>query len=80
MLQIKASLAGLKLEQTKLLEAWEKQQAHLQHMQQYQVFLRDAKAIDAMSSAHEVSWLFDSLSLSLSHARTMEYACMYKKY
>ena len=55
--QIKASLTGLKQEQTKLLGSWEKQQACLQDMLQYQVFLRDAKAIDAMSSAHEVSTL-----------------------
>ena len=53
-LQIKDSLAGLKSEQTKLVDAWDSQQTHLSNMLQYQIFLRDAEAIDAMSSAHEV--------------------------
>ena len=53
-LQIKDSLAGLKSEQTKLVDAWDSQQTHLSNMLQYQIFLRDTEAIDAMSSAHEV--------------------------
>ncbi|XP_065894234.1 spectrin beta chain, non-erythrocytic 1-like isoform X3 [Dysidea avara] len=63
--EIKDSLAGLKSEQTKLVDAWDSQQTHLSNMLQYQIFLRDTEAIDAMSSAHEVYLSGDELGNSV---------------
>ena len=54
-LQIRGRLSDLKRESGQLQQVWLNQKQHLDQMLQLQFFLRDAKNIDAMSGAHEVS-------------------------
>ena len=56
-LQIRSRLSDLKQESGQLQQVWLNQKQHLDQMLQLQFFLRDAKNIDAMSGAHEVSYL-----------------------
>lgn len=53
--QIRSRLSDLKQESGQLQQVWLNQKQHLDQMLQLQFFLRDAKNIDAMSGAHEVS-------------------------
>ena len=55
--QIRSRLSDLKQESGQLQQVWLNQKQHLDQMLQLQFFLRDAKNIDAMSGAHEVSYL-----------------------
>ncbi len=52
--QIRDRLADLKRESAGLQQVWLEQKQKLDQILEFQFFLRDAKNIDAMSSAHEV--------------------------
>lgn len=54
-LQTRDCLAELKKESSKLQQTWQEQRERLDQVLEFQLFLRDAKNIDAMSGAHEVS-------------------------
>lgn len=53
-MQIRDRLSALKLEGNNLQDIWQGQKDHLDQVLEFQLFLRDAKNIDAMSGAHEV--------------------------
>ena len=55
--QIRDRLSDLKGESVHLQQVWEERKSRLDQMLEFQLFLRDAKNIDAMSSAHEVCCL-----------------------
>ena len=52
--QIRDRLSDLKGESVHLQQVWQEQKIRLDQMLEFQLFLRDAKNVDAMSSAHEV--------------------------
>ena len=54
MSQIRDRLSDLKGESVHLQQVWQERKSRLDQMLEFQLFLRDAKNIDAMSSAHEV--------------------------
>ena len=64
--QIRERLSDLKQEGGRLQELWLQQQQRLNQMLQFQQFLREAKMVEDMSSAHEVgmsSVLLDTLCI-----------------
>ena len=56
MKQIRDCLNDLKKENSKLQKTWQEQREKLDQVLEFQLFLRDAKNIDAMSGAHEVEF------------------------
>jgi hypothetical protein len=53
-LQIRERLSDLRQEGSQLQDTWQNQKDRLDQVLEFQLFLRDAKNIDAMSGAHEV--------------------------
>lgn len=53
--QIRDRMSDLKREGASLQQVWLDQKHKLDQMLEFQIFLRDAKNVDAMSSAHEVA-------------------------
>ena len=71
-LQIRSRLSDLKQESGQLQQVWLNQKQHLDQMLQLQFFLRDAKNIDAMSGAHEVSYYFTLYLLRVREKKFVE--------